>query len=34
MQHTYGADLEFYGDDYVPDSDVSVMRYAIPVAPA
>lgn len=30
-RHTYGADLEFYGTDYHPVSDKSVMHYAIPV---
>jgi AraC family transcriptional regulator len=29
--HTYAADLEIYGADYVMDSDDSVMQYAIPV---
>jgi len=31
MTHTYGADLEYYGADYHPTSDKSVMHYAIPV---
>jgi AraC family transcriptional regulator len=31
MRHTYGCDLEFYGDEYIPDSDQSVIYYAIPV---
>ncbi len=31
FKHTYGADLEFYGSDYHPVSDKSVMHYAIPV---
>ena len=31
MRHTYGADLEFYGAEYHPLSDESVMHYAIPV---
>lgn len=31
MRHTYGADLEFYGAEYHPLSDASVMHYAIPV---
>ncbi len=31
MKHTYGPDLEIYGNDYVPDSPDSVIRYAIPV---
>jgi AraC family transcriptional regulator len=33
MRHTYGADLEFYDARYHPESDASVIRYAIPVAP-
>lgn len=32
MRHTYGCDLELYGDEYIPDSDESVIHYAIPVA--
>ncbi len=31
LRHTYGADIESYGPDYRPDSDESVVRYAIPV---
>lgn len=31
LRHTYGADLESYGADYVPDSQDSIIRYAIPV---
>ncbi len=31
LRHTYGADLEFYGTDYHPVADSSVMHYAIPV---
>jgi AraC family transcriptional regulator len=31
MRHTYGCDLEFYGDEYIPDSDQSVIYYSIPV---
>ena len=31
LRHSYGADLEFYGADYHPLSDASVMHYAIPV---
>lgn len=31
MRHTYGADLEFYGSDYHPVSDKSIMHYAIPI---
>ena len=30
-RHTYAADLEFYGADYHPVSDESLMHYAIPV---
>jgi AraC family transcriptional regulator len=30
-RHTYGPDLEFYGDDYLPGSERSVIRYGIPV---
>ena len=33
MRHTYGADLEFYGSDYHPVSDKSIMHYAIPIKP-
>jgi len=29
--HTYGADLEIYGSGYIPDSDDSIMNYAIPI---
>jgi len=32
LRHTYGADFEFYGPDYDPDSNQSVIRYAIPVS--
>ena len=32
MRHTYGADIEHYGPDYDPESEQSVIRYAIPVA--
>jgi len=32
MRHTYGSDLEIYGPDYHPDSDESLIHYAIPVA--
>lgn len=32
-QHTYQADLEFYGADYSPVSEQSVMHYAIPIKP-
>ena len=31
MRHTYAVDLEFYGAEYHPVSDKSVMHYAIPV---
>ena len=31
MRHTYGPDLEFYGNDFHPTSSDSVMHYAIPV---
>ena len=31
--HSYAADLEFYGDSYIPESESSVMHYAIPLAP-
>ena len=31
MRHTYGADLEFYGAEYHPVSDKSIIHYAIPV---
>jgi AraC-like DNA-binding protein/predicted transcriptional regulator YdeE len=34
VRHTDGADLEFYGPAYLPDSDASVMHYAVPVADA
>ncbi len=30
-RHTYAADLEFYGAGYRPDSDESIMHYAIPI---
>lgn len=30
-RHTYGADLEIYGDDYHPTDPGSVMAYAIPI---
>lgn len=32
MHHTYGCDLEYYGTEYEPDSEKSVIYYAIPVA--
>ncbi len=31
-QHSGGADLEYYGDDYAADSDESIIRYAVPLA--
>ncbi len=31
QRHTYGADLEFYGEGYHPTSDASVIGYAIPI---
>ncbi len=31
MKHSYAADLEFYGAEYHPTSDESVIHYAIPV---
>jgi AraC family transcriptional regulator len=34
MRHTDGCDLEVYGAGYVPDSDASVIHYAIPVEPS
>jgi len=30
-RHTYGADLEIYGEVYIPDSDDSVVYYSIPI---
>ena len=30
-RHTYGCDLEIYGDQYQPDSDESLIHYAIPI---
>jgi len=32
QRHTYGADLEIYGDEYDPTSQESVIHYAIPTA--
>lgn len=29
--HTYGADIEVYGDDFIPDSDDSIIHYLIPI---
>jgi len=31
-RHTYAADLEIYDANYIPNSDKSVMYYAIPIA--
>ena len=31
MRHTYGCDLELYGEEYQADSDKSVIYYAIPI---
>lgn len=31
MRHTNGCDLEFYGNEYIPDSDQSVIYYSVPV---
>jgi AraC family transcriptional regulator len=33
-RHTYGCDLEFYGADYAPNSDDSLVHYAIPIEDA
>ena len=30
-RHNYGADLEIYGEEYMPDTDNSVIYYAIPL---
>jgi len=30
-RHSYGADLEIYGEGYIPDSDDSIIHYAIPL---
>jgi AraC family transcriptional regulator len=32
MRHSYGCDLEFYGSEYMPDSEQSVIYYAIPIS--
>ncbi len=32
LHHTYGADLELYGAEYDPESERSVIYYAIPIA--
>lgn len=29
--HTYGADIEFYGPEYHDDADDSIVYYAIPI---
>jgi len=29
--HTYAPDMEIYGSEYIPDSDESVIHYAIPI---
>ncbi len=31
LRHRYAADIEFYGADYHPTAESSVIRYAIPV---
>ena len=31
LRHSYGADIEFYGADYHPTAEGSVIHYAIPV---
>ena len=31
MRHTYGPDIEMYDDNFIPDSDDSLITYAIPV---
>ncbi len=31
LRHSYAADIEFYGADYHPTAESSVIRYAIPV---
>jgi hypothetical protein len=33
MQHEGGCDLEIYGAEYVPNSEDSLIHYAVPVAP-
>ncbi len=33
MRHSYAPDLEIYGTGYMPNSDQSVISYAIPVLP-
>lgn len=30
-RHTYEADIEIYGEEYIPDSEESVIYYAIPI---
>lgn len=34
MKHTFGPDIEIYGERYRPDSEESVIHYAIPVKTA
>ncbi len=31
MRHTYGPDIEMYDDDFIPNSDDSIITYAVPV---
>ena len=31
QRHSYGPDIEIYGKGYLPDSDESVIHYAIPL---
>lgn len=30
-RHTYSSDLEIYGSEYIPNSDESIINYAIPI---
>jgi AraC family transcriptional regulator len=30
-RHTYAPDIEIYGSEYIPDSDESIIHYAIPI---
>ena len=30
-QHTLGADIEIYAEDYIPESDDSIIHYSIPI---
>ncbi len=30
-RHTYGPDIEIYGNEYIPDSDDSVFYYGVPI---